>query len=129
MAAGTSPLVDVDRVTGEYISGWPRCEQSIKTILTTRLKTRVERLWWGSDFIDTMDKPMVQQVFAQSMLLAFRYINLYEPEYKIQSVSLTPSSDGSCVAIVNGIYRPDQSNKTVSLSLYRVKPLTAGQPV
>ena len=111
-------IVDVDRYTGEYISGWPRCQQSIKTILTTRLNVRVMREWWGSDFIDIMDKPMVAQVFALSIGSALYYINKYEPEYHATSVSMTPSDDGSCIVVVDGVYLPDQTKQSISLQIY-----------
>jgi phage baseplate assembly protein W len=116
--ASTALIVDVDRVTGEYISGWPRCAQSIKTILTTRLNVRVMREWWGSDFLDTMDKPMVAQVFAFSIISALKYINEYEPEFDVATVSMTPSYDGSCACVVDGTYIPDQTKQSVSLTFY-----------
>jgi hypothetical protein len=118
MSTRASLIVDVDRVTGEFISGWPRCEQSIQTILTTRLNTRVMREWWGCDFIDIMDKPMVQSTFALGILAAFNAIDNYEPEYEVLTTSFTPAADGSCRATVNGIYLPDQTSKSTSVNLY-----------
>lgn len=92
----TEHLVDIDRYTGEYISGWPRQKQSIATILTTRLKTRLMRLWWGSLFLDMQDKPGNEEVLMGGMMAAIAAINTYEPEFKVRRVSvdeLTPNGD------------------------------------
>jgi hypothetical protein len=77
------PIIDVDRDTGELISGWPRVRKSIFTILRTRLKTRLMRLWWGSDFLDLQDKPGNDEVIFKSLGAAIVAVNDYEPEFKI----------------------------------------------
>jgi phage baseplate assembly protein W len=83
--APTEHLIDVDRLTGEYIQGWPRIKQSIVTILTTRLRTRLMRLWWGSEFLNIQDKPGTEEVFMFGILAAIAAINTYEPEFKVRN--------------------------------------------
>lgn len=114
----TVPLVDVDRATGDFIQGWPRCRQSIVTILTTRLRTRVMRLWWGSSFLDMMDKPMVARTFNDGIVAACTAINRYEPEFKVSRISLTPSADGECWCAIDGTYLPDGTSQRVTTTVF-----------
>ncbi len=88
MAKKVEPLKDIDRETGELISGWPRIRQSIRTILTTRIGSRLMRLWWGSEYLDLQDKPAMQEVFMRSIVSAAAAINKYEPECKVTKSSI-----------------------------------------
>lgn len=111
-------LEDIDRETGEYISGWPRIKQSIKVILTTRLKTRLMRLWWGSDFLDLQDKPGNKPVLMVSIIAAAEAINLYEPEFRVQAITvdnLGPS--GSPDIIVDGVDLVERKQRRLSTGL------------
>lgn len=111
---GQEPLLDMDRETGEYISGWPRCRQAIMTILTTRLRTRLMRLWWGSEFLNAQDKPGNMEVMMSSLGRAIWAINEYEPEFEILSVTIDEfGADGAITFTVNGIYLPDQTARSV----------------
>ena len=73
--APSDHLIDIDRETGELVQGWPRIKQSIFVILTTRLRTRLMRLWWGSNFINMQDKPGNQEVLMAGMMAAI--VNLW----------------------------------------------------
>lgn len=111
---GREPLLDMDRETGEYIIGWPRCRMALKTILTTRLRTRIMRLWWGSEFLNAQDKPGNMEVMMASLGQAIWAINEYEPEFEITGVTLDEfGADGSITFTVNGIYLPDQTARSV----------------
>lgn len=99
MTLVTEHLVDIDRYTGEYISGWPRQKQSIATILTTRLKTRIMRLWWGSKFIDMQDKPGNEEVLMNGMMAAISAINTYEPEFKVRRVVLEDLNESGEISV------------------------------
>lgn len=104
MATITNPIIDIDRDTGDFISGWARIKQSIVTILTTRLKTRLMRLWWGSEFMDLQDKPGTQEVFLRSIYAAVVAINEYEPEYKVTQIRIPEwGADGVCQIEIYGI--------------------------
>lgn len=92
-------IVDVDCETGDYIWGWPRIRQSIRKILTTRLRTRLMRLWWGSEFNDLQDKPATQESFMRSIVAAAEAINAYEPEFKITKVVIDELDAGGNVVI------------------------------
>jgi phage baseplate assembly protein W len=100
----TEHLVDIDRVTGEYISGWTRIKQSIFVILTTRLNSRLMRLWWGSNFIDMQDKPGNEEVLITGMMAAISAINTYEPEFKVTKVSVDSfDPSGEIIITIEGV--------------------------
>ncbi len=118
MAAGVAPIIDIDRDTGELIQGWERCKKSIITILTTRLRTRIMRLWWGSDFLDAQDKPNNAQTFNESILAALVAIELYEPEFDVGKVYLGGAGfDGEVEITIEGEYLPEKASKQVSTTI------------
>jgi phage baseplate assembly protein W len=118
MAIGDGPIVDIDRNTGELIQGWPRCYQSIIVILTTRLKTRLMRLWFGSEFLNAVDKPNNGPVYNASILAALHAINKYEPEFRADRVLLGGTSTaGEVEVIIEGVYLPDKEKKLVKTTL------------
>jgi phage baseplate assembly protein W len=111
-------MIDVDRQTGEYIQGWPRIKQSIEVILTTRLVSRLMRLWWGSNFINMMDKPANEDTFVNGIMAAVSAINTYEPEFKVTRVTLEElGPDGGCVITVDGVDLIDSQARRVQMPL------------
>lgn len=118
MALGDAPIVDIDRNTGELIQGWPRCRQSIEVILTTRLRTRLMRLWWGSDFLNAQDKPNNEQTYNLSILSAISSIDEYEPEFDISRIILGGSAPaGEAEITVEGVYLPEQMARAVTVNV------------
>ena len=117
MAATITPLLDMDRDTGLPLQGWDRCRQSIEVILTTRLRTRVMRLWWGSSALDMMDKPLTRITFARGIVAAIAAIDGTEPEFFVSSVAMAPAADGACLVTVVGTYLPDETARKVQLTL------------
>ncbi|TXM68201.1 hypothetical protein [Methylobacterium sp. WL120] len=118
MALGVEPIVDVDRDTGELIQGWPRCKQSIITILTTRLRTRIMRLWWGSEFLNAQDKPNNNLTYAMSIQAALDAIDLYEPEFLIGRVLLGGDAVGGEAEItIEGEYTPDKTSRAITVTM------------
>ncbi|SHH06346.1 GPW/gp25 family protein [Bradyrhizobium erythrophlei] len=113
-ALPTDHLIDIDRETGEYIQGWPRIKQSIFVILTTRLKSRLMRLWWGSQFIDMQDKPMNEETIMSGMMAAISAINTYEPEFKVTRVSIdSADASGDITITVEGVDLIDNAARRV----------------
>lgn len=118
MATTVNPIIDIDRETGELISGWPRCKQSIITILTTRLRMRVMRLWWGSRFLAMQDRPGNQETMALGIMAAVQSVNAYEPEFRIGRVIINEfGPDGRITITVEGEYLPDRSLRRVQTTL------------
>src|SRR4051812_12425759 len=114
----TAHLIDVDRYTGELISGWPRIKQSIETILTTRLRMRLMRLYWGSKFLDMQDKPGNEETLMNGMMAAIAAINIYEPEFKVRRVQIDEmDTTGSIVITIEGIDLVEQAQRTVKTTI------------
>jgi uncharacterized protein len=115
--APTEHLIDIDRQTGAYIQGWPRIKQSIEVILTTRLRMRLMRLWWGSKFSDMQDKPSNMETMMTSMMAAISAINTYEPEFKVSRVSIDEAdATGSIIITIEGVDLIDQALRRTSVN-------------
>jgi phage baseplate assembly protein W len=116
--APTEHLIDIDRLTGDLIQGWPRIKQSIEVILTTRLRTRLMRLWWGSKFTDMQDKPANEETMMTGMMAAIAAINTYEPEFKVTRVSIDEAdATGAIVITIEGVDLIDQAARKTSTTL------------
>lgn len=114
----TEHLVDIDRESGELISGWPRIKQSIFVILTTRLRTRLMRLWWGSDFINIQDKPGNEEVLFSGMMAAISAINTYEPEFKVTKVAIEAfDATGDITFTIEGVDLVDAQLKRMKQTI------------
>jgi phage baseplate assembly protein W len=108
----TDHLIDIDRKTGEYVQGWARIKQSIETILTTRIGTRLMRLWWGSSFINMQDKPGNEEVMMAGMMAAISAINTYEPEFKVTRVSIDAFDlTGDITITIEGVDLVDEASR------------------
>jgi len=113
----TDHLIDIDRDTGELIQGWPRIKQSIFVILTTRLRTRLMRLWWGSKFSDMQDKPSNMETTMGSMMAAIAAINTYEPEFKVTRVTVDEAdASGSITTTIEGVDLVDQALRRTTVN-------------
>ncbi|GAB9153133.1 GPW/gp25 family protein [Bradyrhizobium diazoefficiens] len=118
MATSTEHLIDIDRFTGELIQGWERIKQSIFVILTTRLRTRLMRLWWGSKFNEMQDKPGNEEVLMSSMMAAISAINTYEPEFKVTRVVIEDMGpDGEITITVEGIDLVDEALRRLKTTI------------
>lgn len=116
--AATEHLIDIDRFTGALISGWERIKQSIYVILTTRLRTRLMRLWWGSKFINMQDKPGNQEVLMAGMMAAIAAINTYEPEFKVTRVSVDEfDASGAITITIEGVDLIDLQQKFTRVTI------------
>jgi phage baseplate assembly protein W len=100
------------------IQGWDRISQSIYVILTTRLRTRLMRQWWGSKFIDMQDKPGNQEVLMAGMMAAIAAINSYEPEFKVTRVSIDEfDASGEITITIEGVDLVDAALKRVKVNI------------
>jgi phage baseplate assembly protein W len=114
----TEHLIDIDRLTGELIQGWDRIKQSIYVILTTRLRSRLMRLWWGSKFIDMQDKPGNQEVLMAGMMAAIAAINTYEPEFKVTRVTIDEfDASGEITITIEGVDLVDAALRRVKVAI------------
>lgn len=92
---------------GTVLTDWEHVRQSITTILTTPLGSRVMRREFGSNLFDLIDARMVQKnvlaVYSASALAIARW----EPRFKVTRASVDElSAAGRLVLNIFGTYFP-----------------------
>lgn len=92
---------------GTVLTDWAHVQQSIATILTTPLGSRVMRRDFGSNLFDLIDAKMVQKnvlaVYSASALAIARW----EPRFRVTGVNIDElSAAGRLVLNIFGTYYP-----------------------
>lgn len=102
-----SPSIDLDRRTGEVITGWESTVQSIEEIFLTNFGERVMREWFGS-----MVPRLLGELLNNKNVLAFftavcSAIEQWEPRYRVTKIiPLSVSRQGEFHVEIQGEYRP-----------------------
>lgn len=113
-----SSIVDIDRDTGELIQGWPRARRAIKTIVQTRFRTRLMRLYFGSNAPDLQDKPGNEFEILKAFHDIADAVNKWEPEFRVTNIHVDEAGpDGDYTLTVDGVYLPEQKNARVQVTL------------
>ena len=97
----------VNRVTGEPLTDYYHVRQSIATILTTPIGSRVMRRDFGSELIELVDAAMnevnVLRVYAATALA----IAKWEPRFRVTGCSLDQADEsGRLHLTISGQYLP-----------------------
>jgi len=82
----------MDRLTGKPLSGAAHIVQSIRTILTTPIGTRVMRRDFGSEIPRLLDGPINTHTQALIRAASAGAIARWEPRVKVTRVTLTEAS-------------------------------------
>ena len=98
--------MDLDHLTGEAIGGWQHVVQSIETLLSTRIDTRVFRREFGSRVPEHIDAPMNDQTVLSLYVAAAEAIEIWEPRFEPRSVVLEAGPDGHAQLRLDGVYLP-----------------------
>ena len=109
------PSVGVDRNTGGIITGWARTSQSLATLVTTELRSRVERRDLGSNIPNLIDRPQSEEAvidfyMAIAEAIEPRLVNghIYgEPCFEVSELSIDMRTPGSPVIGITGVEYPD----------------------
>lgn len=83
----------VDRASGKPLSDWAHVEQSIATILTTPIGSRVMRRDFGSALYDLVDAKMTQRTVLAIYAATAVAIARWEPRFRISRAAVV-SADG-----------------------------------
>lgn len=99
--------VGLDRRTGQTLTGWSHCLQSLVFILTSAIGSHVLARDLGSAALDLQDRnatPMrIMQIYA-SVAAAIR---AHEPGYRLRSVQLVRyGADGVFAFLLSGVFYP-----------------------
>lgn len=103
MASSTGISADA----GTVLSDWEHVRQSITTILTTPLGSRIMRRDFGSNLFDLIDARMIQKnvlaVYSASALAIARW----EPRFRVTKASVDEATaSGRLVLNIFGTYFP-----------------------
>jgi phage baseplate assembly protein W len=97
----------MDARTGRLVTGWDHCVQSIATILTTRIGTRVMRRAFGSAALDLQDRNATPQRIMEIYTGIAAALKRWEPGFRLQSIKLTQGgADGVFAFEIAGLFFP-----------------------
>lgn len=101
-------MATIDAATGKLLDGISEVWQSINTIMSTALRTRIERRTFGADrvsFVDRSVSPLNLIDFYAQIAKAIKA----EPRFRLTTVSLSQDSQiaaGRTVFNLVGVYYP-----------------------
>ena len=97
----------MDARTGDILTGWADVEQSIATILTTPIGTRVMRRKFGSELMELIDRPMNDRVILAAYAAVAVAIARWEPRFSLTQCDLIEASAEGVLSIrLGGVYLP-----------------------
>lgn len=108
MPAAIRYRAGIDRRSFRPLVGWPHCAQSLETIWTTRLETRVMRLDFGSELFSRLGEDVTPSlaltIYGDLVTAAHRW----EPEYRIRELQLVSlTREGGLGLRYRGVYYPE----------------------
>lgn len=94
-------MTGMNRLTGKPLSGLEHIAQSIRTIVTTPLRSRVMRRTFGSELPRLIDAPLNNHTRALMCAACAGAIAKWEPRIKLTRVRLSdPDASGSLTLIL-----------------------------
>jgi len=99
--------VGIDAETGQPLADWAHVVQSVRTILSTRIGSRVMRREFGSEVPDLVDRKMTQRNVLAVYSAAAVAIERWEPRFRLTQAQITAAgADGTISLILAGTYYP-----------------------
>lgn len=99
--------MDLNHDTGQAVEGWAHVVQSLSTILSTRLNTRVFRREFGSDVPALIDAPLNDAGILALYVAVAEAIDRWEPRFDLTEVQVQPEATGIITMTLTGVYRPN----------------------
>lgn len=97
----------LDARTGQMLTGWDHCVQSIGVILMTRIGTRVMRRPFGAVLKDLQDANPDPRTIMLIYVGIAEALRLWEPGFRLQSIALTRAgADGIYHFTLVGTFYP-----------------------
>ena len=97
----------LDRATGEVLTGWAECAQSIGVIVSTAILSLVLNRPFGSDWPDLVDKPGNAPSVGLYFTAIGRALLKWEPGFKLTRVQLLALSPGLASFQISGLFYPN----------------------
>lgn len=107
--------VGIDAATGQVLSGWPHCAQSIRTILSTAFRERFQRRYFGSSLPDLIDRPQNEETILDIYMAAAEALEprvveghqCGEPGFVLLRTILDASESGKVSLLLSGVFFED----------------------
>jgi Bacteriophage baseplate protein W len=99
--------MDLNHETGGALSGWAAVEQSILTILSTRLETRIFLREFGSEVPALIDAPMNDAGRLSLIVAVSEALARWEPRFELTDVELQGAATGVVSMTLSGNHRPN----------------------
>ncbi len=99
--------MDLDHDTGGEVAGWPHVMQSIRTILSTHVNSRVFRREFGSDVSALVDAPMNDANLLALYVAVAEAIERWEPRFELTDVQVVAVVGGVVQMTLTGSHRPN----------------------
>ncbi len=102
-------MVLMDRYTGKTISDYAHLRQSINTILTTSIGSRLFVRDFGASLVDLLDAPMNSAFLLSLRSSIVEALEKYEPRIAIKKVDVPifDSARGIIQIRLQGVYLPN----------------------
>ncbi|AKR58016.1 hypothetical protein GCM10011321_31480 [Youhaiella tibetensis] len=103
-------MTGIDRHTGARIDNYASALQAVEVAFSTSIGERVMRRHFGAGLIELLGRAMTPRLFAAWKILMAVGIDLWEPRFRVRSVSVNASPEtlrlGSASVAVEVDWRP-----------------------
>jgi phage baseplate assembly protein W len=97
----------LDASTGQVLTGWDHCVQSIGIILTTRVGSRVMRRSFGSGLRDLQDRNPDPRTMIEIFGAIAQALRTHEPGFRLRRITpLKVGDDGVAEFDLSGTFYP-----------------------
>jgi phage baseplate assembly protein W len=97
----------MDATTGRLVQGWDHCVQSIRTLLTTRIGTRLMRRSFGARIAELQDDNATRGALLTFYVAVGDALARHEPGYRLTTLMMTRAgADGAFRLEMTGVYYP-----------------------
>lgn len=98
--------MDLNHETGDLIEGWPQVVQSIQTLLSTPVSSRVFQREFGSDLPSLVGAPLNDVGILAVYVAVAEAIDRWEPRFELSDVAIEAEATGRLKMTLHGAYRP-----------------------
>lgn len=92
----------MDEKTGKYLNGVEYLKQSIKTIITTRIRARVMRRNFGSNVFNRIDNPINGETIAEIYSDIVEALFNFEPNFSLNKLAVNSIDEEKLVLDLEG---------------------------
>ena len=100
-------MAGVNAETGAVLDGFDHVQQSINTVITTPVGSRVMREWFGNPGLRLLGENMTQADILRWFATVWAILDLFEPRFRIKQIQVNDlGRDGVADFTIDGEYRP-----------------------